>query len=97
MATKYEIRPDNPDPDNASEWGVFALDPNCHARRVGCTTSREEAEAMLLGLTSGRALLEAAQGLLGDEPRSCEAMTQIQVKPAHHRALWDAIRKATGK
>lgn len=63
METRYEIRADNPDPAKAGEWAVFAIDPNCHARRVAYTTDKAEAEAVLLGLRAAPCMFAALEAM----------------------------------
>jgi hypothetical protein len=42
----YQVRADNQDPAKASEWAVFVLEENQHARRLAVTTIKEEAYAV---------------------------------------------------
>lgn len=71
METRYEIRADNPDPAKAEEWAVFALAPNCHARRVAHTTDKAEAEAALLGLRAAPDLYDALAECVSEPGAMC--------------------------
>jgi chemotaxis response regulator CheB len=53
-STRYEVR----ETETGEEWGVFAVTPGYHARQIGNTTCKAEAEAMVNGLTN--ATIQAA-------------------------------------
>lgn len=91
METRYEIRADNPDPAKAEEWAVFAIAPNCHARRVAYTTDKAEADAVLLGLRAAPDLYAACEMVLDAATEDGHELSDSEICSAID---WDMLRAA---